>query len=79
MTKRIIRIGPDSYELGDRSRAVLKSTAELLIFLELAHAWGVRQMPVEFIRRVFQFRSPLPVQSRLDGLVEQGAIVREHS
>lgn len=77
MTKRIIKIGADSYELGDRSLAALRSTAELLHFLEMAYAWGIRQMPVEFIRRVFGFRSPLPVESRLRGLLEQGAISRE--
>lgn len=79
MTKRIIRIGSETYTLGDRSLAVLRSTAELLTFLELAHAWGVKQIPVEFIRRVFGFRSYLPIESRLKGLVEQGAIEREVS
>ena len=77
MTKRIIRIGTETYALGDRSLAVLKSTAEFLLFLEMAHAWGISQMPVEFIRRVWGFKSPLPIQSRLDGLIEQGAITHE--
>ena len=74
IAKRILKIGADTYALGDRSQALLRSTAELLTFLELAHAWGVQQMLVEFIRRAFGFKSPLPVQSRLNGLVEQGAI-----
>lgn len=77
MTKRTICIGPDRYELGDRSLAVLRSTAEFMSFLELAHAWGVQRLPLEFIRRVWGFQSPLPIFGRLNLLVKQGAIVRE--